>query len=91
MHAEHTERPTNSDEKQANPTSLKLARLRMAADAGRDISQEEMAEKMGVSRQKYSALESGTYSPGKALARKIGLVTGQTIGQVIDEYDRRSA
>jgi DNA-binding XRE family transcriptional regulator len=74
-------------------TSLKRARLKRAADLGRDVTQEEMAQEVGVHRSKYSGLELGTYEPSRALAEKIAAVTGQTPGEVIDEYLglRRSA
>lgn len=87
---EQAERVVNGDEKAA-PTSLKLARLRLSAHLGRDVNQEEMAGRVGISRSKYSGLESGTYPPSKALARKIAAVTGQTVGEVIDEYERRAS
>jgi DNA-binding XRE family transcriptional regulator len=67
-------------------TSLKRSRLQLAVDLGRDVTQEEMAAKVGISRSKYSGLELGTYEPSRALAEKIAQVTGQTPGEVIDEY-----
>lgn len=84
-----TNSAATGDEQHVPPTSLKLARLRLSVDRGRDVTQEEMAALVGVSRGKYSGLETGSYPPSKAVARRIGLITGQTIGEVIDEYEQR--
>lgn len=90
MSTDQVERVESGDERPSlPPTSLKLARLRLAAELGRDVNQEEMAERVGISRTKYSSLEAGSYEPSKALARKISEVTGQSVGEVIDEYERR--
>lgn len=41
-----------------------MKNLRMkAARAGKDLSQEALAEKVGVSRQTISAIEKGNYNP----------------------------
>lgn len=45
----------------------KVAELRLKAD----ITQEEMGEKVGVSRQTIIAIEKGNYTPSVLLALKI--------------------
>lgn len=48
----------------------------------RGIRQEELAGKMGVSRQTISSLENGRYNPSILLAHKIAKFFGMTIEQV---------
>ena len=43
-----------------------------AARAGLDLSQQELAEKVGVSRQTISAIEKGDYNPTINLCIEIG-------------------
>jgi transcriptional regulator with XRE-family HTH domain len=67
-------------------TSLRKTRLSL------DITQEQMAQRMGISRSRYSQLENGRGLTTN-FARKIAAQTGQTVGQVFDEYEalRRTA
>ena len=46
------------------------------------IRQEELAKKLGVSRQTISSLENGRYNPSILLARKIAKYFGMTIEEV---------
>ena len=48
----------------------------------RGIRQEELAGKMGVSRQTISSLENGRYNPSILLAHKIAKFFGMTIEQM---------
>ncbi|MDO4846402.1 MAG: helix-turn-helix transcriptional regulator [Oscillospiraceae bacterium] len=48
----------------------------------RGIRQEELAGKMGVSRQTISSLENGRYNPSILLAHRIAKFFGMTIEQV---------
>ena len=46
------------------------------------IRQEELAKKLGVSRQTISSLENGRYNPSILLAHKIAALFGMTIEEV---------
>lgn len=46
------------------------------------IRQEELAKRMGVSRQTISSLENGRYNPSILLAYKIARFFGMTIEEV---------
>ena len=46
------------------------------------IRQEELAKKLGVSRQTISSLENGRYNPSILLAYKIARYFGMTIEEV---------
>ena len=46
------------------------------------IRQEELARRMGVSRQTISSLENGRYNPSIGLAHKIAVYFGRTIEEV---------
>ncbi len=48
----------------------------------RGIRQEELAKRMGVSRQTISSLENGRYNPSILLAHKIAAFFGLTIEEV---------
>lgn len=48
----------------------------------RRISQEELAEKMGVSRQTIYALEKGKYNPSILLAFKLSEYFGLSIEEI---------
>lgn len=50
-----------------------------AARAGLDMSQQELAEKVGVSRQTISAIEKGDYNPTINLCIAICRVLGKTL------------
>ena len=46
------------------------------------IRQEELARRLGVSRQTISSLENGRYNPSILLAHKIAALFGMTIEEV---------
>lgn len=57
-----------------------MKNLRMkAARAGKDLSQAELADKVGVSRQTISAIEKGNYNPSVNLCIKICQALGKTL------------
>ena len=60
---------------------MKNLRLK-AARAGMDLSQEELAEKVGVSRQTISAIEKGDYNPTINLCIRICRVLGKTLDEL---------
>lgn len=47
-----------------------------------EMTQEQLAEKTGVTRQTIIAIEGGKYSPSLELAFKIALAFGVPIGEV---------
>lgn len=56
-----------------------------AARAGMDLSQQELAEKVGVSRQTISAIEKGDYNPTINLCIAICRVLGKTLDELFWE------
>lgn len=63
---------------------MKNLRLK-AARAGRDLSQQELAEQVGVSRQTISAIEKGDYNPTINLCIAICRVLGKTLDELFWE------
>ena len=53
-----------------------------AARAALDLSQQELADKVGVSRQTISSLENGRYNPSIMLAYNIARYFGMVIEEV---------
>jgi len=60
---------------------MKNLRLK-AARAGLDLSQSELAEAVGVSRQTISAIEKGDYNPTINLCIRICRVLGKTLDEL---------
>ena len=52
--------------------------------AERDWSQQDLAERLQVSRQSVNAIETGKYDPSLPLAFRIANIFGMTIEQVFD-------
>ena len=63
---------------------MKNLRLK-AARAGLDLSQQELAERVGVSRQTISAIEKGDYNPTINLCVAICKVLGKTLDELFCE------
>ena len=63
---------------------MKNLRLK-AARAGMDLSQEELAREVGVSRQTISAIEKGDYNPTINLCIAICKVLGKTLDELFWE------
>lgn len=59
--------------------SNNIRKLRFFAN---EMTQQELAEKAGVSRQTIIAIEAGKYSPSLELAFRIAFVFGVPIGEV---------
>jgi len=55
-----------------------------------EMTQEQLAEKVGVTRQTIIAIESAKYSPSLELAFRIALVFGVPLGDVFS-YDAEDA
>ena len=63
-----------------------MKNLRMkAARAGLDLSQQELAELCGVSRQTINAVEKGDYNPTISLCLKICKALGKTLDELFWE------
>jgi putative transcriptional regulator len=62
---------------------LKVARAEM------DLTQEELARRVGVSRQSINAIESGRYVPSTVLALKMAQVFGKPVEEIffLEETD----
>ena len=58
-----------------------IRKLRFFAE---EMTQQELAEKAGISRQTIIAVEAGKYSPSLELAFRIADAFGVTIGEVFD-------
>ncbi|HWT75539.1 MAG TPA: helix-turn-helix transcriptional regulator [Mobilitalea sp.] len=58
-----------------------IRRLRFFAN---EMTQQELAEKAGMSRQTIIAIEAGKYSPSLELAFRIADAFGVKIGEVFD-------
>ena len=52
--------------------------------ARHDLSQAELAGKLGVSRQTVNAIETGRYDPSLSLAFKIAALFGRPIELIFD-------
>lgn len=63
---------------------MKNLRLK-AARAGMDLSQQELADRVGVSRQTISAIEKGDYNPTIRLCIAICKALGKTLDELFWE------
>ncbi len=65
-----------------------LRRLRMERS---ELSQQQLAEKVGVSRQTIISIERGDYNPSVKLALSIANVLGTTVEQLFELEDHDHA
>ncbi len=56
-----------------------------AARAARDMTQKDLAEAIGISRQTINAIEQGEYNPGIKLCRAICRALGKTLDELFWE------
>ena len=56
-----------------------------AARAALDLSQQDLADKVGVSRQTINAIETGDYNPTINLCRSICKVLNKTLDEIFWE------
>jgi len=59
-----------------------------AARAAKDMSQKDLAEAVGVTRQTINAIENGDYNPTINLCIAICKVLGKTLNDLFWEEDR---
>ena len=65
---------------------MKNLRLK-SARAGKDLSQQDLADLVGVSRQTINAIEKGDYNPTIRLCLAICHVLGKTLDELFWEED----
>ena len=65
---------------------MKNFRLK-SARAGKDLSQQELADLVGVSRQTINAIEKGDYNPTIRLCLAICHVLGKTLDELFWEEE----
>ena len=68
---------------------MKNLRLK-SARAGKDLSQQELADLVGVSRQTINAIEKGNYNPTIRLCLAICHVLGKTLDELFWEEEDSS-
>ncbi|MEE0766733.1 MAG: helix-turn-helix transcriptional regulator [Oscillospiraceae bacterium] len=56
-----------------------------AARAARDMTQKDLAEAIGISRQTINAIEQGEYNPSIKLCRAICRALGKTLDELFWE------
>ncbi len=66
-----------------------VAHLR-ALRSSRNITQAELSQLVGVTRQTIIAIEKGNYTPSVLLAIKLARVLGVTVEEVFDYVDETS-
>jgi len=71
-----------------NELRNRIRRLRF--DHG-EMTQQQLADKAGVTRQTILAIESGKYSPSLPLAFRISRAFGLTVEEVFEYGDDKSA
>ena len=69
--------------KKDTPIKNNIRKLRFFAD---EMTQQQLADKAGVSRQTIISIEAGRYSPSLELAFKIASIFNVEIGEVF-KYD----
>ena len=65
----------------SNQTSISNAIRRLRFEHG-ELTQQALAERIGVTRQTVNAIEQGKYSPSLKVAFRIAAVFGQPLGAV---------
>ena len=62
-----------------------------AARAARDMTQKQLADAVGVSRQTINAIEQGEYNPTIKLCRAICRVLGKKLDELFweDDFDEK--
>ena len=56
-----------------------------SARAGKDLSQDELAKRIGVSRQTINSIEKGDYNPTISLCRAICMELDKTLDELFWE------
>lgn len=61
------------------------------ARAQKDMTQKQLAEEVGVSRQTMNAIEQGDYNPTIKLCRAICRVLGKTLDELFGEENENES
>ena len=72
------------------PTPIVTNRIRRLRFDANEMTQQQLAEKVGVTRQTILAIEGSKYSPSLELAFKIATAFGKPIGVVFGYEEKRS-
>ena len=68
------------------PVANQIRRFRFERD---EMTQQELADRIGVTRQTVNAIELGKYSPSLEVAFRIALVFGVPLGEVFEYTGER--
>lgn len=68
------------------PVANQIRRFRFERD---EMTQQELADRIGVTRQTVNAIELGKYSPSLEVAFRIGLVFGVPLEEVFEYTGER--
>ena len=68
------------------PVANQIRRLRFERD---EMTQQELADRIGVTRQTVNAIELGKYSPSLEVAFRIALVFGVPLEEVFEYTGER--
>ena len=52
-----------------------------------NLTQAELSEKLGVSRQTVNAIENGRYNPSTALSLKLGIILNKQVEEIFSLED----
>ena len=52
-----------------------------------NLTQAELSEKLGVSRQTVNAIENGRYNPSTALSLKLGIILNKKVEEIFSLED----
>ena len=66
---------------------MKNLKMKMAR-AGKDLSQEELAKKVGVTRQTIGMIEAGKFNPSIQLCIQICIALGVTLNDIFWEENK---
>ena len=68
---------------------MAVSKVKMARVA-KDLSQEELAQAVDVTRQTIGLIEAGNYNPSLSLCRKLARVLGLNLDQLFGEEDHET-
>jgi putative transcriptional regulator len=72
----------------AEPTTGVRNCIRTLRFMAGEMTQQDLANRIGVSRQTLNAIEGGKYSPSLEVAFKIAKVFGKGVGEVFEWVER---
>ena len=84
VHADWMKDPEYQAAFEASELKNQVARAILKARSGANMTQEELATRMGTSRTTITRLEGGQQLPTLATLNRVALVTGQSISFTVD-------